>query len=319
MTTEPSPVLLAKGLRRSYDDRVVVENFSAAVDVCEVVVLVGPNGCGKTTSIEMSLGLRRSDAGSCTIGGHDVRSESTLASKAVGVALQGASLNERVRVREHLEFFAALHGVDVQQSDLADRLGLDGQILGSLFGKLSGGQQRRVLVATALAGRPELAVLDEPTSGVDIESRMELWSALRDVQDRLGTAFLITTHDLGEAEQYADRVLVMRQGKIVFEGAPASMVRESGLERVVTLRSSSVIDREVISGLEAVELRGSPREVAFGFRNGLDVPELERRLVAGTFEASLIERVPTFEDSYLSMYGQDSAGHSGLSDTRDFE
>lgn len=147
---------------------------------------------------------------------------------------------------------------------------MDAHVMESLYGSLSGGQQRRVLTAVALAGSPALVVLDEPTSGVDVESRMALWGALRTVQDSNGAAFLVTTHDLGEAEQYADKVIVMRAGRVTYEGTPSGYIASSGLARVLALRSRSNLARAgssaVLPAVDAVELRSAPREVTLRLR-----------------------------------------------------
>jgi ABC-type multidrug transport system ATPase subunit len=296
-------VYRAEGLTRSYDGRTVVDGFSAVVRAGEVAVLVGPNGCGKTTSVEMSLGLRRADKGRALICGHDVHREARAASRCVGVALQGASLNNRVRTREHLEFFAALFRTKAETFEIARQLDLDGVVMKSLYGSLSGGQQRRVLVATALAGLPALAVLDEPTSGVDIESRIALWTALRTVRDRYCTAFLVTTHDLGEAEQYADTVIVMREGKVVFSGRPDEFVHSIGIVAVATVRSTGQIDRAAMPAPGGAELRASAREVTFALTAADDAERL-RRWVEHTDGVTLHERTPTFEDAYLVRFGE---------------
>jgi ABC-2 type transport system ATP-binding protein len=263
--TAAAPALSAQGLQRSYGGRAVVEDFTTVVERGCVTVLVGPNGCGKTTSVEMAVGLRRADAGSAFIGGFDVHRDSRRASRLVGVALQGASLNERVRVREHLDFFAALYESPTATGQIAELLGLDAQIMRSFYGTLSGGQQRRVLVAAALTGAPTLAILDEPTSGVDIESRMDLWDALRTVQESTGTAFLVTTHDLNEAGQYADQVLVMRSGRIAFDGSPSDFARSTPMSAVVSIKASSALNRATLPVAEGDELRGSARELTVGF------------------------------------------------------
>ncbi|MFY9488703.1 MAG: ABC transporter ATP-binding protein [Solirubrobacterales bacterium] len=294
-------VYRAEGLKRSYDGRTVVDGFSAVVQPGEVAVLVGPNGCGKTTSVEMSLGLRRADEGHAFICGHDVHREAQAASRCVGVALQGASLHNRVRTREHLEFFAALFRTKTETFEIADQLGLDSVIMQSLYGSLSGGQKRRVLVATALAGLPALAVLDEPTSGVDIESRIAMWEALRTVRDRHATAFLVTTHDLGEAEQYADVVIVMRAGAVAFTGRPEEFVRSTGIVSIITIRCTGELDRTGMPSAGVTELRSSAREVTFALTTD-DNPERLRSWTEQADGHTLHERTPTFEDAYLVRF-----------------
>ncbi|MEA2151441.1 MAG: type transport system ATP-binding protein [Solirubrobacteraceae bacterium] len=308
-------VYRAEGLTRSYDGRKVVDGFSAVVRAGEVAVLVGPNGCGKTTSVEMSLGLRRVDEGRAFICGHDVHREARAASRRVGVALQGASLNNRVRTREHLEFFAALFRTNAETFAIAEQLGLDAVVMKSLYGSLSGGQQRRVLVATALAGLPALAVLDEPTSGVDIESRAAMWTALRGVRDRYATAFLVTTHDLGEAEQYADTVIVMREGKVAFSGRPEEFVRSTGVVTIVTIRSNGELERASMPAPAGTELRASAREVTFAL-TAHDGADRLRSWVDQTEGQTFHERTPTFEDAYLVRFSAQGATDAELAEAQ---
>ncbi len=201
----------------------------------EVVVLVGPNGCGKTTLVEMLLGLRRRDRGVVEVFGKDPRKQRAELADLIGVTLQGASLHAQVTPREHLEFIAALSHRRTEDIDQVLReLGL-AELQKRRFGRLSGGQQRRVLVGAALLPLPGLLVLDEPTSGVDLESRTQLWTVLRAASARHGTSVLTTTHDLTEAEDNADRVLVMRGGRIVGQGSPRQLVANTGLVAVVSL------------------------------------------------------------------------------------
>jgi len=301
--TSDEAIYRAEGLRRSYDGRTVVDGFSAVVRRGEVAVLVGPNGCGKTTSVEMSLGLRRTDEGRASICGFDVHREAGNASSCVGVALQGASLNHRVRTREHLEFFAALFRTETETFEIAEQLGLDAVVMKSLYGSLSGGQKRRVLVATALAGLPPLAVLDEPTSGVDIESRILMWTVLRTVQDQHQTALLVTTHDLAEAEQYADTVIVMREGGIVFDGKPEEFVRSTGIVAIATVRHNGRRREAATPMFGGSEIRASAREVTLALTAHADVERLRGWLEQSDEGPTLHERTPTFEDAYLFRFG----------------
>jgi ABC-type multidrug transport system ATPase subunit len=305
MAAHDRTVFVARNLRRSYDGRVVVDDFTASIDAGEIVVLVGPNGSGKTTSVEMSLGLRRTEAGSSEICGFDVRRDRHKVAPLLGVALQGASLNNRVRVREHLQFFGAIYRTAAQAFEVAQLLGLDEEVMKKPYGRLSGGLQRRVLVAAALAGLPSFTMLDEPTSGVDVESRIALWSALRNVQDRIGTGFLITTHDLAEAEQYADRVIVMRAGRVIGQGRPREFIQQTGLSRVISVRGNAGLDVDDLAMAGAHVLYRGHRELRLGFRTPEAAEPLRQWIAAHRDEVVADERPASFEDAYLSTAAQE--------------
>jgi ABC-2 type transport system ATP-binding protein len=303
-------LLRADGLRRSYGELVAVADFTAAVHAGEVVVLVGPNGCGKTTSVEMALGLRHSDGGTARILGLDPRRDRREVARSVGVQLQGAALHSRVRLREQLEYVGALHRTGDRWREVAATLGLTGS-LDRFYGTLSGGLQRRALVATALAGEPRLAVLDEPTSGVDVESRLELWSAVRTLLAARDAAALVTTHDLTEAEQHADRVLVMRSGRVVAEGSPPALVRRSGLAAVLTVRRPAGAGGWTLPEHGGRQLAASPVELTIGFDRPAGAQAfraaVEGRAADGAAGVPRIsERAPTLQDAYLALAEEDA-------------
>lgn len=300
-------LLRAEGLRRSYGSHVAVTDFTAAVHAGEVVVLVGPNGCGKTTSVEMALGLRHSDGGTVRVLGLDPRRDRREVARSVGVQLQGAALHARVRLREQLEYVGALYGTGDRWRDVAATLGLTGS-LDRFYGTLSGGLRRRALVATALAGEPRLAVLDEPTSGVDVESRLELWSAVRTLLAARDAAALVTTHDLTEAEQHADRVLVMRSGRVVAAGSPPALVQRSGLASVLTLRRPAAAGGWTLPDHDGRRLAASPVEVTLGFDRPAAAQDFRTEVerTGGSGAPRITERAPTLQDAYLALAEEDS-------------
>ena len=304
------PVLEADHLRRTYEGRLAVVDFSATVAPGEVVVLVGPNGCGKTTSVEMAIGLRRTEAGSSRIAGHDVMTRRREVARILGLQLQGAELHARVRIREHLEYLAALHGVDQSSADeVPHLLGLD-DIVDRVYGSLSGGMQRRALVALAFVGRPRLVVLDEPTSGVDIESRNEIWAALRSLLVARGTGVLVTTHDLTEAQRHADRVIVMRRGEIIAAGPPAQLIAGADLALVLTIRDrrgGAVPPLPAAASGAVTVLRTSASEATLGFASRAAAQAYRAQTQDANGGLDVVEQPPTFEDAYLAM----AARHDG--------
>lgn len=310
------PVLDAEHLRRTYEGRLAVVDFSATVAPGEVVVLVGPNGCGKTTSVEMAIGLRRSEAGCSRIAGYDVATQRVEVARVLGLQLQGAELHARVRIREHLEYLAALHGVPQSSADEVPRLlGLD-DIVGRVYGSLSGGMQRRALVALAFVGRPRLVVLDEPTSGVDIESRNEIWAALRSLLVARGAGVLVTTHDLTEAQRHADRVIVMRHGEIIAAGPPAQLIAGAALELVLTIRDrrgGPVPPLPASAPGSVTVLRTSASEATLGFASRAAARAYRARTAEASEGLDVVEQSPTFEDAYLAM----AARHDATTDRDD--
>lgn len=304
-------VLLAQQLGRSYGSVVAVADFSVTVGAGEVVALVGPNGCGKTTSVEMALGLRKADTGTSRILGLDPRRDARALARVVGISLQGAALHARVTLREQMQYLRAVHAARLQTeadaTDVVDLLGLGG-VMHRSVGRLSGGLQRRALVATALAGLPRLAVLDEPTSGVDLESRLQLWSAVRHLVDRHATAVLVTTHDLLEAQEQADRVVVMREGRVVADGTPAAVIALSGLRAVVTGRFDAAVGAP--SGAVVIHTGGATATMGFADA-GTAHAWVERQRASGVGDISPDVRAPSLQEAYLVLARTGSAAPAG--------
>ena len=220
-----APVAVAEGLGRDYGTRRAVDEVSFTVSGGRTTMLVGPNGSGKTTTMEMLAGLREPTRGRAVICGVPVRPGGAHR-LLMGVQLQESGLPSRLRVQEALSAVASLFAEAADTRALADRLGLADHWR-TPVDKLSGGLRRRLDIAAACVGRPRFLMLDEPTSGVDPEGRAELWAFLRDLA-ATGVGVLASTHDLGEAEAFADQLLVMGSGRIVLKGAPAAVVAGSG-------------------------------------------------------------------------------------------
>ena len=199
-----------------------------ALHAGELLALLGPNGAGKTTAIGLLLGLVRADAGSVELFGRDP--QDIRARRNIGVMLQDADLPPTLRVGELLRLTASYYPAP---RDLAETAALAGitDLLRRFYGKLSGGQQRRVQFALALCGNPSLLFLDEPTVGMDIQSRQALWAAVRQLVAE-GCSIVLTTHYLEEAEALANRVCVMARGRIVSEGTVDALLARVALKRV---------------------------------------------------------------------------------------
>ena len=213
-------VVSVKDFRKVYDGTVAVDTISFDVHRGEIFGLLGPNGAGKTTTMETLEGLRQPTTGSLSVLGVDpVRSPARLRD-LIGVQLQSSSLPGSMTPREAMEFFCAYHQVP-SRHDLLDRLGLGEKKLAQ-FSTLSTGQQRRLALALAVAHDPPVVLLDEPTAGLDVGSRVELHEVMRELQAK-GSTIILATHDMAEAEKMADRVAILLKGRIAAEGSPTQL------------------------------------------------------------------------------------------------
>jgi ABC-2 type transport system ATP-binding protein len=213
-------VVTVKDFRKVYDATVAVDTISFEVHRGEIFGLLGPNGAGKTTTMETLEGLRQPTSGSLSVLGIDpVRSPARLRD-LIGVQLQSSSLPGSMTPREAMEFFCAYHQVP-SRHDLLDRLGLGEKKLAQ-FSTLSTGQQRRLALALAVAHEPPVVLLDEPTAGLDVGSRVELHEVMHELQAK-GITIILATHDMAEAEKMADRVAILLKGRIAAEGSPTQL------------------------------------------------------------------------------------------------
>lgn len=223
-------VLEVRGLRKVYGAAVAVDGVDLSVEKGEIFGLLGPNGAGKTSTLECVEGIRRADGGSVTVLGVDPGRDSRRLYNLIGVQLQTSGLPPAMRVDEAIEFFCAYHRVQPRY-DLLDRLGLK-EKRRSQFVSLSTGQQRRLALCLAVAHRPPLVLLDEPTAGLDVESRTSLHEVMKELQAE-GTTIVLATHDMAEAEKMADQVSILLRGKVVASGTPRELTATgAGLTKV---------------------------------------------------------------------------------------
>lgn len=204
---------------RRYGSTLALDNLSLTLNAGEVVALLGPNGAGKTTAVRLLLGLISADAGSVRVLGRDPRDAD--ARTRIGAMLQVSRVPEMLRVREHIDLFRTYYPRPLATADVIRRAKLEG-IADKMFGKLSGGQKQRALFGLALCGNPDLIFLDEPTVGMDIESRRALWDQVRALSSA-GKTVLLTTHYLEEADMLASRIVVINKGRLICEGTPAEI------------------------------------------------------------------------------------------------
>ncbi len=219
-------------LRKTYDGKVeAVRGLSLRIDAGECFGLLGPNGAGKTTTIEILEGLLAPTSGDVRIFGHPWSDNPRQLREWIGISLQETRLSEKLTVRETIELFASFYDEPRPAAEVLDELQLT-EKSDSWVGKLSGGQKQRLAVATALVGNPRILFLDEPTTGLDPQSRRQLWDIIRVFQKKGGTV-LLTTHYMDEAERLCDRLAIVDHGVIIAEGTPADLIDRLGGHHMV--------------------------------------------------------------------------------------
>jgi ABC-2 type transport system ATP-binding protein len=230
------PVVHVEGIRKHYGRTVAVEDVSFDVRQGEIFGLIGPNGAGKTTTMECVEGLRSPDRGTIAVLGLDPVRDVYRLQDRIGVQLQEAQLQKRIKVREAVDLWASLYRKSVDAGHLLEQLGLV-EKQNAWFMTLSGGQKQRLFIALALINDPELVFLDELTTGLDPQARRAIWELVRGIRQRGKTVFM-TTHLMDEAERLCDRVAIIDRGRIIDIDSPAALVRRHCPERTVIVTTS---------------------------------------------------------------------------------
>src|SRR6202158_4385963 len=248
----PRPVIEVSGIRKTYGKTVAVDEVSFEVHDGEIFGLIGPNGAGKTTTMECIEGLRTPDRGTISVLGLDPFRQVYKLQDRIGVQLQQAQLQKRIKVWEAVDLWASLYrkkAVDGER--LLAQLGLTDK-RDAWFMNLSGGQKQRLFIALALINDPEVIFLDELTTGLDPQSRRAIWDLVRGIRERGKTVFL-TTHLMEEAERLCDRVAIIEQGRIMDIDTPASLVNRHCPERSVVLATDDATAAERFRTIPRVE------------------------------------------------------------------
>jgi ABC-2 type transport system ATP-binding protein len=226
-------VIHVSGIRKTYGRTVAIDDVSFDVDEGEIFGLIGPNGAGKTTTMECVEGLRTPDRGAISVLALDPFRDVYKLQNRIGVQLQEAQLQKRIKVWEAVDLWASLYPQSLNGDRLLEQLGLSDK-RNAWFMTLSGGQKQRLFIALALINDPELVFLDELTTGLDPQARRTIWELVRGIRERGKTVFL-TTHLMEEAERLCDRVAIIDHGRIIDIGTPAALVARHCPERTVTL------------------------------------------------------------------------------------
>lgn len=243
-------VIEVSHLHKRYGDTAAVDDVSFTVEAGEIFGILGPNGAGKTTTVESIEGLRAPDRGSIAVLGLDPLRDRSELRQRVGVQLQETRLPDKLRAGEALDLYASYYRRPADWRGLAETLGIADK-LRTPYRKLSGGQKQRLSIALALVGNPELAVLDELTTGLDPQARRDTWQLIEQVRDT-GVTILLVTHFMDEAERLCDRLALVDAGRVAALDTPAGLVARVAQEQRVRFRPSTPIDDGLLTGLPEV-------------------------------------------------------------------
>jgi len=304
MPASPTPAIEVAGLHKRYGDQTVLDGLDLTVPAGTVTALLGPNGAGKTTTVEVLEGYRARSAGEVNVLGADPAAAGRRWRQRIGIVLQESRMHPELTVRESLELFAGYYERPRGVKETISLVGLT-EKAEARVGRLSGGQQRRLDVALALVGDPELLFLDEPTTGFDPSARRRAWEVIARLRE-LGKTIFLTTHYMEEAQALADRVAIIAGGEIVAEGTPAELSGRGGAVARISFRLPGGVPRAELPALVVAALDGgdgAPDQVRL--RADDPVPVLNEltawALERGIALPSLEVRQPNLEDVYLEL------------------
>jgi ABC-2 type transport system ATP-binding protein len=312
-----APALAVRGLRKRYGDVVAVDGLDLAVATGECFGLLGPNGAGKTTTIEICEGLNTPDEGDVLVLGRRWQTDERALRELLGIQLQETQLTEKITVAETLRLFRSFFARGRELDDVIRIVQLE-EKRNARVGKLSGGQKQRLALACAIVGDPELLFLDEPTTGLDPQSRRQIWELVEDYK-ATGRTIVLTTHYMDEAERLCDRVAIVDHGRMIALGTPRELIASLGAEHVVAFRVTGAGDgRRALDEAEVRSVEGvrSTRRLPDGADGDqsweLRVSELHRTVPALTTLlagrqlelAELRTHSATLEDVFVHLTGR---------------
>ena len=241
--TSVNPVIVAKELRKQYEDITAVDGISFEVRRGEVFGMLGPNGAGKTTTIEILEGMRDADSGQAIINGINVKDDPTAVKAIIGVQLQQNAFFDNLKLAEIVDLYARLYKAKIDPVEILSRVGLENR-KNARYAHLSGGQKQRLSIAVALVNDPVVLFLDEPTTGLDPQARRQVWALVNKISEN-GATIMLTTHYMEEAEELCDRVAVIEDGQIIALDTPDNLIDqllETGFKPEKRVREATLDD-----------------------------------------------------------------------------
>jgi ABC-2 type transport system ATP-binding protein len=241
--TTVDPVIVAKELRKQYEDITAVDGISFEVRRGEVFGMLGPNGAGKTTTIEILEGMRDADSGQAIINGINVKDDPTAVKEIIGVQLQQNAFFDNLKLAEIVDLYARLYKAKIDPVEILSRVGLENR-KNARYAHLSGGQKQRLSIAVALVNDPVVLFLDEPTTGLDPQARRQVWALVNKISKN-GATIMLTTHYMEEAEELCDRVAVIEDGQIIALDTPDNLIDqllETGFKPEKRVREATLDD-----------------------------------------------------------------------------
>ncbi|MFV8906625.1 ABC transporter ATP-binding protein [Serratia fonticola] len=297
---------------KSYGNHQVIKEISFTVHPGEFICLLGPNGAGKTTLLEMILGIRTVDKGMISVLGQQSSQLDQKMRARMGVVLQSQGLPVKLKVSEYLKLIVTAYNIHAKKSDLSEKLDID-QLWNTKIGQLSGGQLRKVVVYAALLSKPELLIMDEPTSSLDPYARLCVWNDLKRLclQSTRPSAVLLSSHDMREATELSDKVLIVHQGSIVAQGTPKQLINEHCPKHQISVPIKNMdLFKDKLSTIDDVLRPSLISELSV---DGAHVVYTKDRLAQVTKlignDSFAIERqreyMPTLEDVFIAVTGVD--------------
>ncbi|MDY9924092.1 ABC transporter ATP-binding protein [Methanobacterium sp.] len=297
-------VIEAKSLVKNYGDFTAVNNISFNVKKGEVFAFLGPNGAGKTTTVEMMECLKSLTAGSIKILGNDIKNDEIEIKRRIGVLPQDFGAFQLLTVYQNIDYFAQMYPKHVEVDDLIKMLGLKDK-RDILFGYLSGGLKQRVGIAISLVNDPEIVFLDEPTTGLDPKARRDVWAAIKDLKAR-GKTIILTTHYMEEAQNLADRVCILHNGRIIAEGTPEDLIGRYGGDKMLIIRKcSETAKNELINTIQEYTIDGDNVLVKLSGENDMKIISKAASIIdtgKSTCEELYVKKA-TLEDVFLNLTG----------------